>query len=366
MTATAPPATRRDLMENQDRRGDRPQARTYDQLRDAVGADGRRHRLGDARPAGGAQRHQQADAGRAARGVARVPLRRRRALRRPVRRGRGVLHRHRSGRGGVRGEQRGHGGGRLPRLSDALDVRRPRKRRRAQDMRPVEAGDRRGARHGVRRCVLPARRGRVHHRRRRCRVLRPPRHLRDDRGVRADPDAVQDAVPRDHAPVAARCPRAPVGRAGPGGRARERGRARDELRERAGWAARVIADAPLLVVQGMRALWTALEVPRTQAIGMANLFTRIGSDAAAFKAGQDRFSGQRPQWRLRRRPPGRAYLRCPAPPLHRRRTRPRRKVRGRGVFMGEPAFVFFDIGDTLASPRWTPPAGWRDWTCTCS
>ncbi|HKE73046.1 MAG TPA: enoyl-CoA hydratase/isomerase family protein [Acidimicrobiales bacterium] len=76
---------------------------------------------------------------------------------------------------------------------------------------------------------------------------------------------------------------------------------RDELRERAGWAARVIADAPPLVVQGtMRALWTALEVPRAQAIGLANLFTRIGSDAAAFKAGQDRFaSGERPRWRLR-------------------------------------------------------------------
>jgi enoyl-CoA hydratase/carnithine racemase len=74
-----------------------------------------------------------------------------------------------------------------------------------------------------------------------------------------------------------------------------------QLRERAGWAARVIADSPPLVVQGtMRALWTALEVPRTQAIGMANLFTRIGSDAAAFKAGQDRFaSGERPQWRSR-------------------------------------------------------------------
>ena len=53
-------------------------------------------------------------------------------------------------------------------------------------------------------------------------------------------------------------------------------------------------------VAAMRALWTALEVPRTQAIGLANLFTRIGSDAAAFKAGQDRFAaGERPQWRLR-------------------------------------------------------------------
>ena len=35
----------------------------------------------------------------------------------------------------------------------------------------------------------------------------------------------------------------------------------------------------------MRALWTALEMPRTQALSTANLFTRIGSDAAAFKAG---------------------------------------------------------------------------------
>jgi enoyl-CoA hydratase/carnithine racemase len=76
---------------------------------------------------------------------------------------------------------------------------------------------------------------------------------------------------------------------------------RDELLARAGWAARVIADSPPLVVQGtMRALWTALEVPRTQAIGLANLFTRIGSDAAAFKAGQERFSsGKRVEWGLR-------------------------------------------------------------------
>ncbi len=76
---------------------------------------------------------------------------------------------------------------------------------------------------------------------------------------------------------------------------------RAELLERAAWAARVIADSPPLVVQGtMRAIWTALEVPRSQAIGLANLFTRIGSDAAAFKAGQERFaSGQRVEWRKR-------------------------------------------------------------------
>lgn len=76
---------------------------------------------------------------------------------------------------------------------------------------------------------------------------------------------------------------------------------REELRERAGWAARVIADAPPIAIQGtMRALWTGLEVSRHQGIELANLFTRIGSDADAFRAGQERFaSGERPQWRLR-------------------------------------------------------------------
>jgi enoyl-CoA hydratase/carnithine racemase len=76
---------------------------------------------------------------------------------------------------------------------------------------------------------------------------------------------------------------------------------RDKLRERAGWAARVIADAPPLAVQGtMRALWTALEISRHQGIEIANLFTRIGSDADALREGQQRFeSGKRPHWRLR-------------------------------------------------------------------
>ena len=50
----------------------------------------------------------------------------------------------------------------------------------------------------------------------------------------------------------------------------------------------------------MRALWTALEVSRHQGIEMANLFTRIGTDANAFREGQERFaSGQRVEWRLR-------------------------------------------------------------------
>lgn len=76
---------------------------------------------------------------------------------------------------------------------------------------------------------------------------------------------------------------------------------RDQLLERASWAARIIADSPPLVVQGtLRALWTGLELSRRQAIDVASLFTRIGSSAEAFKAGQERFaSGQRPKWELR-------------------------------------------------------------------
>ncbi len=75
----------------------------------------------------------------------------------------------------------------------------------------------------------------------------------------------------------------------------------DELRAHVAALAQEIAEAPPLVIQGtMRALWTALEMPRAQAIATANMFTRIGSDAAAFKAGQDRFaSGKRLEWRLR-------------------------------------------------------------------
>jgi enoyl-CoA hydratase/carnithine racemase len=76
---------------------------------------------------------------------------------------------------------------------------------------------------------------------------------------------------------------------------------RAELMEKAEWAAKVIADSPPLAIQGtMRAMWTALEVGRHAGIDVANLFTRIGNDAATFKEGQKRFeSGERPKWRLR-------------------------------------------------------------------
>jgi len=76
---------------------------------------------------------------------------------------------------------------------------------------------------------------------------------------------------------------------------------RAELHDRVAWAAQVIASSPALAVQGtLRALWMALEVSRSQAIDLAHLFTRIGTDVDAFREGQQRFaSGRRPAWRLR-------------------------------------------------------------------
>jgi len=74
-----------------------------------------------------------------------------------------------------------------------------------------------------------------------------------------------------------------------------------ELRERAAWAARVIADAPPLVIQGtMRGLWMGRELSRRQALDLAHFVVRIGSDASAFWEGQQRFqSGDRPKPRIR-------------------------------------------------------------------
>ena len=151
-----------------------------------------------------------------------MPRRRRRPLHRPHRRRRRVLHRDRPQRVARRTRDRVDRGGQVSGLPHALGVRRPGTRPRPEELRPLEAGDRGGAGHGVRRRVLHARRDRVHHRRRQRDLLRPPRHLRHDRGVRTDPDAQQDAVPRGHAHVAARRPRTHDGRAGSGDRPRDR------------------------------------------------------------------------------------------------------------------------------------------------
>jgi enoyl-CoA hydratase/carnithine racemase len=74
-----------------------------------------------------------------------------------------------------------------------------------------------------------------------------------------------------------------------------------ELREKAGWAARAIADSPPLAVQGsLRALWAGRDMGRSQALALGYAFVGLGNSAEALAQGQERFaSGARLDWRLR-------------------------------------------------------------------
>ena len=75
----------------------------------------------------------------------------------------------------------------------------------------------------------------------------------------------------------------------------------DELRERAGWAASVIARSHPLAVQGtLRALWAGRELSRSQALAFAWAFLGLGNDPDALAEGQTKFTaGERVAWRLR-------------------------------------------------------------------
>ena len=75
----------------------------------------------------------------------------------------------------------------------------------------------------------------------------------------------------------------------------------DDLRARAAWAARAIADAPALAVQGsLRALWAGRELGRGQALALGYAFVGLGNSEQALAEGQERFaSGARLEWRLR-------------------------------------------------------------------
>ncbi len=77
--------------------------------------------------------------------------------------------------------------------------------------------------------------------------------------------------------------------------------AMDELRERAGWVASVIAEAPPLAVQGtLRALWAARELSRSQAVAMGYAFIGLGTSQESISEGQRSFASKsRPQWRIR-------------------------------------------------------------------
>ncbi len=75
----------------------------------------------------------------------------------------------------------------------------------------------------------------------------------------------------------------------------------DRLKEAAQWAAEAIASQPPLAIQGtLRAIWTARELSRSQALSLAYAFVGLGTSPDSIRAGQVAFSsGRRPKWRLR-------------------------------------------------------------------
>lgn len=73
------------------------------------------------------------------------------------------------------------------------------------------------------------------------------------------------------------------------------------LRAAADRAARAIASAPPTAIQGtVRALWTALELSREQALDMGRVLVRLGTDPDDLRAGQAAFAaGDRVEARVR-------------------------------------------------------------------
>ena len=74
-----------------------------------------------------------------------------------------------------------------------------------------------------------------------------------------------------------------------------------ELRDAAGRLAAVIAASPTLAVQAtLKAVWTAADLGRRQALELGYAFVAMGMTAESLAEGQQRFaSGQRVDWRLR-------------------------------------------------------------------
>jgi enoyl-CoA hydratase/carnithine racemase len=74
-----------------------------------------------------------------------------------------------------------------------------------------------------------------------------------------------------------------------------------DLLDRAAWAAETIASYPALAVQAtVRALWSAREMHRTQALDQGYALVAMGTTAAGLREGQERFeSGKRTPWVLR-------------------------------------------------------------------
>lgn len=75
----------------------------------------------------------------------------------------------------------------------------------------------------------------------------------------------------------------------------------EKLRGAAAWAAEAIASHPPLAVQGtLRAIWSARELTRSQALSMAYAHVAMGTNADSIREGQRTFaSKKRTEWRLR-------------------------------------------------------------------
>lgn len=75
----------------------------------------------------------------------------------------------------------------------------------------------------------------------------------------------------------------------------------EDLAEAAALVARSIASQPPLAVEAtLRAIWGALDLPRTKALETAYGFVRLGNSSESIREGQESFkSGRRPRWRLR-------------------------------------------------------------------
>jgi enoyl-CoA hydratase/carnithine racemase len=75
---------------------------------------------------------------------------------------------------------------------------------------------------------------------------------------------------------------------------------KDELMERAMWVAETIASAPPIAIQGtMRAIWTAHEIGRRDALQQASTIVMLGTVPENLAAGQETFKGKQREWRLR-------------------------------------------------------------------
>jgi enoyl-CoA hydratase/carnithine racemase len=75
---------------------------------------------------------------------------------------------------------------------------------------------------------------------------------------------------------------------------------REELRERAMWVASAIASAPPVAIQGtLRAIWSAHDIGRRNAIAQASTIVMLGTVPDNLAEGQETFKSKQREWRLR-------------------------------------------------------------------